>query len=243
MNDKKITIRPPISTSWQDKLISRKEVEYSNVMDEEIEEIYEKQEALRASSDEPWIQTFSGKRFNLLNPTADSIVIQDIAHALSMQCRFTGHTKFHYSVAQHSVYVSYFCNQEDALYGLLHDGSEAYIADINRPLKNTSELTGYKKVEKNLQKAIYNKFSLFGEEPASVKKADLLMLATEARDLMAPMHKDWKTNGINPIPFKVDRMTMDEAEDLFMKRFYELTGLGDDAYDLYYSRKYEKTIK
>lgn len=190
----------------------------------------------------PWIQTYSGKQVNLLNPSPDSIVIQDIAHALSQLCRFTGHTRYHYSVAQHSVYVSYFCNQENALYGLLHDASEMLISDINSPLKNTEQLKGYKELEKKIQKTIYNKFGLFEEEPTDVKKADLIMLATEARDLMSPLHSDWK-NQYNPIPFKIERMTPDEAEDMFMKRFYELTGFGEDAYDYYISHKYDRTKK
>jgi len=65
--------------------------------------------------EEAWIQTYSGRRFNPTRPHIDAIVIQDIAHSLSMQCRFSGHCKKFYSVAQHSVLVSYLCNQEDAL--------------------------------------------------------------------------------------------------------------------------------
>src|ERR1035437_8999101 len=55
--------------------------------------------------DQAWIQTYSGRRFCPLSPNPDAIVLQDIAHSLAMQCRFNGHCKKFYSVAQHSVYV------------------------------------------------------------------------------------------------------------------------------------------
>src|SRR6266496_3875421 len=77
----------------------------------------------------------SGKWFNVFNPKPEDVDIRDIAHALSNQCRFTGHTKEFYSVAQHSVLVSTFCAPEDAAWGLLHDASEAYLSDIASPVK------------------------------------------------------------------------------------------------------------
>src|ERR1700727_175318 len=62
----------------------------------------------------PWLKTHSGRRFCPTNPNPDSIVIQDIAHALSMICRFGGHSSRFYSVGQHSVLVSYICDRKDA---------------------------------------------------------------------------------------------------------------------------------
>jgi hypothetical protein len=50
-----------------------------------------------------WIQTFSGRRFYPADPRPDDMDIGDVAHALSMVCRFNGHVRFHYSVAQHAV--------------------------------------------------------------------------------------------------------------------------------------------
>src|SRR4051794_32940266 len=81
------------------------------------------------------IITSTGKWFDVFNPNPADVDIEDIVHALSMQCRFTGHTKEFYSVAQHSVLVSLTCPSVDALYGLVHDGSEAYLSDIARPVK------------------------------------------------------------------------------------------------------------
>ena len=172
--------------------------------------------------DIPWIQTYSGRRFNPTDPNPEAIVIQDIAHALSNICRFTGHCSSFYSVAQHSVMVSYICNQENALYGLLHDGAEAFCQDIASPIKKTIEFAAYRQVEKRIQDAVYKRFGLSENEPADVKRADLLLLATESRDLMSPLRHDWNLD-IRPLPFKIVPLLPNEAKVLFLERFTELT--------------------
>lgn len=179
--------------------------------------------------DEPWIQTYSGRRFTPTNPYVDAIVIQDIAHSLSMQCRFSGHVKKFYSVAQHSVLVSHLCDSADAFWGLLHDASEAYLVDVPRPLKRSGKFQAYLDFEANMTLAICKRFGLPEQEPPSVKKADQAMLATEARDLMSPLHKDW-VNMVDPYPFKIEALGPQDAKNLFMKRFFELTGASPSAY-------------
>jgi hypothetical protein len=82
-----------------------------------------------------WIQTYSGRQFWPLDPRVEDVHLEDIAHALSNVCRYTGHVREFYSVAEHSVHVSWSCEPEDALWGLLHDASEAYLADMARPVK------------------------------------------------------------------------------------------------------------
>lgn len=173
------------------------------------------------NSEEAWIQTFSGKRFTPINPNPESIVIQDIAHSLSMQCRFSGHIKRFYSVAQHSVLVSYLSDIEDALWGLLHDATEAYLVDIPSPLKRSGRFNAYLEFEKNMQTAICARFGLKNAEPTSVKAADKIMLATEARDLMVNLRKDWDYP-VKPLPLKIEPLLPEEAEKLFLDRFYEL---------------------
>jgi uncharacterized protein len=174
-----------------------------------------------------WIQTHSGRRFTPTNPHVDAIVIQDISHALSMQCRFSGHCKKFYSVAQHSVLVSYICDSQDALWGLMHDASEAYLVDVPRPLKRSGKFQAYIDFEEKMQEAICRRFGLPLQEPPSVKRADTLLLATEARDLMSPLHHDWE-QPVEPLPFAIDPWDHDKAKDMFMKRFFELT-TGDSA--------------
>lgn len=182
-----------------------------------------------------WIQTYSGRRFNPTNPVVDAIVIEDISHSLSMQCRFSGHVKRFYSVAQHSVLVSYICDYEDALWGLMHDASEAYLVDVPRPLKRSGKFDAYLAFEDNMQKAICKRFNLPEKEPKSIKLADMALLATEARDLMAPLRSDW-IQPCEPLPFKIDPLPPQEAKDLFMKRFFELTN-STNGYAHYLSYK------
>jgi hypothetical protein len=181
---------------------------------------------------EPWIQTHSGRRFNPISPNPDAIVIQDIAHALSMQCRFSGHCKKFYSVAQHSVLVSHICNEEDALWGLLHDASEAYLVDVPRPLKRSGMIQGYIEAETRMQEAVCKRFGLPLQEPPSVKRADTKLLATEARDLMSPLHSDW-LQPVSPLPFAIEAWSPDKAKDMFMQRFFELIGADPSNYEHY----------
>jgi uncharacterized protein len=169
-----------------------------------------------------WIQLASGRQFWPLDPQHHDIEIRDIAHALARQCRFTGHVRSFYSVAEHSVHVSHICNPADALAALLHDASEAYLVDIPRPLKRLPEFARYLEIEARLQAVIFERFGLSPEMPRSVKVADDAQLDAEARSLMWPLHRDWKLTGalggITPAAW-----TPDYAECQFLKRFLELT--------------------
>lgn len=169
-----------------------------------------------------WIQTYTGKKFYPNASKPEDICIQDIAHALSMLCRFTGHCKFFYSVAQHSVLVSYLCDKKNSRTALLHDASEAYIADINSIVKRLPELEGYKVLEAKIQTNIYTKFGL-NTEPDDVKQADYLALCIEAKTLMSPLHPDWKIN-INLPPVSILELSPKQSEELFLARFKELFG-------------------
>lgn len=137
-----------------------------------------------------WIQTYTGKKFYPLDPREDEIDINDIAHALSLQCRYGGHCREFYSVAQHSVLVSMECPIVDSLWGLLHDAPEAYIIDVPRPIKPF--LVGYKEMEHRLMECICRKYGLPLEEPKSVKMADKRLLVTEVNHLMQPVHPEWE---------------------------------------------------
>ena len=86
----------------------------SNEEVNEINKLYNSGLLAVFNPDDPWIQTHCGVRFNPTNPALDAIVIEDIAHALSMQCRFSGHTSEFYSVAQHCVGVSHVCDSKYA---------------------------------------------------------------------------------------------------------------------------------
>jgi hypothetical protein len=130
-----------------------------------------------------WMQVHSGKQFWPMDPRAEEIDIGDIAHALSMICRFGGHCKKFYTVAEHSVLISYAVPEEFALYGLLHDAAEAYMLDLPAPIKRF--VPDYKFYENVLQHFIFQKFGLSWPVPQEVKAADARILWNEKEALMA----------------------------------------------------------
>jgi hypothetical protein len=123
-------------------------------------------------------RTYTGQTIDVFNPDPATINIQDIAHSLSMQCRFGGHTKVFYSVAEHSIAVMQRMKNRDLkLTALLHDAAEAYLLDFPRPVKN--RITGYHELEENLMQMIAEKFDLMYPFPQEVKDADEAELIME----------------------------------------------------------------
>jgi uncharacterized protein len=181
----------------------------------------------------PQILTASGSYFDFLSPDSDTIVIEDIAIALSRINRFTGHTRVPYSVAQHSYIVSLVVPLEYALQGLLHDASEAYLGDVSTPLKQL--VPEYKVIERRVEEAIMRKFGLPFPLHPSIKQADLRMLVTEKRDLMPrPVHRwdgddrvAWSDfRSIRPFDFIIEPVSSEVAASFFLHRFRELTSPG-----------------
>jgi hypothetical protein len=170
-----------------------------------------------------YIHTFTGKHFDPLNPDPDLIDVRDIAHALSMQCRFVGHCRDFYSVAEHSVRVSQACANKDALAGLLHDAPEAYLHDLASPIKHDEGMAAYRLAEDKLTFLIFAKFGVApAVVPNSVHRADKMLLNTEARDLFAQT-VGW-ADPTNTQPFTIRPLTSPRAaESWFMDRFRALT--------------------
>lgn len=167
-----------------------------------------------------WVQTYLGVLYYPLDPRAEEVEIVDIAQALSKQCRFGGHCKEFYSVAEHCVHVSQIVPPEFALWGLLHDASEAYIVDVPRPLKKNLE--GYIEIERRNMAAICKKFGLSYDMPDEVRVADDAMLLAERDQLVGFEVQPWNIPG-TPAPVTVECLTPREAFILFMERFSELT--------------------
>lgn len=154
---------------------------------------------MKVDRERSWIQTYTGKKFYPLEPRAEDIDLIDIAHALSMQCRFTGHVKRIYTVGEHcvratNIHFEIFGNGEkvskETLWMLLHDAAEAYLIDLAKPVK--VNMPFYCEAEEKIMAEVCKKFDLDSVMPESVKKIDQLMLAIEARDLMGPLLPGWE---------------------------------------------------
>jgi hypothetical protein len=169
-----------------------------------------------------FIGTFSGLRFWPLDPNPEKILIADIAHALAHQCRFGGHASKFYSVAEHSVHVSHLCLPEHALWGLLHDASEAYLVDLPRPLKLLPEFAVYREAERRLQRAVAARFGLPPDQPAKVTEADDTMLWIEAHSLLGSMPVEAIRDTHHPFEITNPLLPV-EAERRFLARFKELS--------------------
>lgn len=169
----------------------------------------------------PVILTSSGNLFDFRIPEQCAIDIEVIAHALSNQCRFGGHCREFYSVAQHSVLVSYLVPAEHALKALLHDAAEAYLVDVPSPIKPL--IPGYSVLERRVHEAVFAAFGLTPELPPEVRHCDLVALATEKRDLM-PEDGPWALlEGVSTDPYEIVPLMSQTAKKLFLDRFYELT--------------------
>lgn len=170
----------------------------------------------------PAVSTKSGRRVSLLNPSPSQIVIGDIAHSLAHQCRFNGHTNKFYSVAQHSVLVASILPRELRLAGLLHDATEAYLGDVVQPLKDL--LPEYQSIEANFCEVLGARFGVNLQHNDVIRHADLVLLATERRDLMPMDTADWSSiAGITPLRRTINPKSPEAASAQFMEMFFMLT--------------------
>lgn len=191
----------------------------------------------------PWMQTRSGACLDIAHPDASKINIEEMAYSLAGILRYLNHTQHPYSVAEHCVRVSYLVEEwtKDramSLRGLLHDGPEYILGDITAPVKKFIRAHTYALdvIEDRWLYAILDSVGLphlrsnppmplaeWEGAQAVIKRADLVMLATEKRDMMAPCERDW---GLThpardkrlPPPLATDR-----AERAFLERFEFLT--------------------
>jgi hypothetical protein len=175
----------------------------------------------------PYLQTVSGRWVNPFDPDPEQLDPGDIARALANQCRFGGHSRVFYSVAQHSLIVSELVeaeggDAEDAFAGLMHDATEAYLGDMPHPLKHRSALgTEFKAAEDGLEEALRAHFRIRAEV-ASIKPLDRALLATERREFSS-VAWDWpELEGVEPLPISIEPLPPDAAAVAFLARYEEL---------------------
>lgn len=192
-----------------------------------------------------WMQSLMGRQIFLLHPQPEQIDINEIATCLARLPRYAGHTHkgvgphgglyLGYSVAQHSVFCSRLCEMFP-LEALLHDAHEAYLGDMTTPMKRTLEVilpgfkTAWDRLVRKFDRAIAQAL-ICGNDPNNaarfhsppVKHCDLVALATEKRDLMAPEPSPWRLEGIVPAEERIVPVGEVEARAMFLERYLELT--------------------
>jgi 5'-deoxynucleotidase YfbR-like HD superfamily hydrolase len=182
----------------------------------------------------PYLQTVSGRWVNPFDPDPEQLDAGDIARALANQCRFGGHCRAFYSVAQHSVIVSQLVEErggdaEDAFAALMHDATEAYLGDMPHPLKHRSPLgAAFREAEQRLEAVIRERFAIKADVP-EIKRVDRALLATERRALSA---EEWhwpELEGVEPLDLALEPWPPDEAARAFLARYAELTAGRDSS--------------
>jgi hypothetical protein len=168
-----------------------------------------------------WMQTYTGRQFFPLDPRPEDIDPLDIAHALSLICRYGGHTKRFYSVAEHCVLMADAVEPEFALWALLHDATEAYVGDMVRPLKH--HMPEYRAVEDRLMAVIAERFGLSGTMPAAVKEADNRILLDERAVLLSEPPEVWQQDGLEPLGVRVRAFSPEIAEKEYLLSLRILT--------------------
>ena len=181
---------------------------------------------------ETWIQTHCGSAFYPNDPQPAGVLIEDIAHSLSMQCRYAGHCKRFYSVAEHSLLLSRVVSPSFALTALLHDATEAYVQDMIRPIKDL--FPQYRIMEGRIWLAVAGRFGLSPVIPPEVKIADKRMLVTEVKHLFTNPAGKWREDQVLMEPFSLAAfaplaqeglgLAPDKSKELFLARFKELGG-------------------
>ena len=180
----------------------------------------------------PWIQTSDGSQFWLDGSGSSTVTAPELAIALSRIPRFGGHFKpavEFYSVAEHSVRVAEILPDDLKLAGLLHDAHEAYdgFGDVCSPAKWLDPYVQdfLDMHARRITAAIYDGLGLHEllvVDQAPVDYADLTLLATEKRDLMAPEPTRW-TELPEPLPETIVPLSMRNAKWAFLEMFNSLT--------------------
>jgi hypothetical protein len=177
------------------------------------------------------IQTFSGVFIDPFAPDPTCIRIEDLAHAVANQCRFSGHTRRHWSVAAHSCLVSLLCSDEHKLDGLMHDAHEAICVDVPSPLKQHPSMQGYRDLEATIEAAVRLRFRLAPKKSHEVVLADNIALWAEAGELLHGT-SGWSCNSDKAFyerrtfwaRERIREMIDLDSEKLFLENYFLLTG-------------------
>jgi hypothetical protein len=190
-----------------------------------------------------WFETYTGKHVNPFDIDPDTICIEDIAHHLSLICRFNGACRFHYSVGQHSLHTLAIYEMKNKITSrsvksekqrltclamLLHDAAEAYTTDLIRPIKRN--IPDLMKMDKDVTAVIVKKYGLESADWEQVELIDNITLRTEVRDLLSSKGVDWDVKDIVPVNFSITYHDPKEVEEAFLYTFSKYQNVKNDAF-------------
>ncbi len=161
------------------------------------------------------ISTWSGRYIEPLHPQPEEVCIEDIAHALSRLCRYNGHVQHFLSVARHSIWVAEHVytltgDPKLGLQGLLHDGAEAYLSDVPRPVKRSEEMAHFRAIDQRMDEVVMQAFGLEFPIPEVVMQADRDVLLKVELPSPAGARHTWSS-------------TPQEDEHDFLQKYHYLT--------------------
>ena len=180
-----------------------------------------------------WFETYTGRRFHVLDPRPDDVDILDIAHSLAMQCRYNGHCTRFYSVAEHCVHLSRYVERTApgmaSAVALLHDAPEAYTSDVIRPIKNSFRekgLTQFDDIDRAVEAAVFRHFGMPSVAalglPSWLKALDTRILVDERAVLMNPSQNAWLTDDMEPLGVRIECWQPERAKMEFLRRAVHL---------------------
>jgi hypothetical protein len=189
-----------------------------------------------------WNEQYTGTRFYTFDPRPEDVRIEDISHALGLQCRYNGNCKRFYSVAEHSCLLSDFVlyrgsdgahppdhgdvfdraiHGYSALIALMHDAAEAYIGDMVRPVKH--RMPAFRELEATIEAVVFPALGLPAEIPPWMRALDSRILCDERAQAMLTQHNDWSTDELEPLGVELQFWRPARAEYEFLRRFFQLS--------------------
>lgn len=167
----------------------------------------------------PYMRTIMGREIEIHNPDPKLLCIFDVAHGLAFQCRYAGHVRHFYSIAEHCYWASILVEPKFALEALLHDAAETNLNDLIQPVK--AEISGYKPIEEKHERAYAVRFSLRFPFPSPIKKADQAMYALESVTLRHRLSRENHPEA-NNIGIQLHCWSPRKARKQYLRRYFLL---------------------
>ncbi len=177
---------------------------------------------------DPRIRIGSGRLVDPYNLCPEDIVPYYMMRALSHICRFTGHSKYPYTVGQHTLVLAHHVPKHLVRAAIIHDWQEAFFNDMASPVKNRPDMSGYKKAEKQAGDYIAKLFNVTEPYLDELDEYDKRLYADERDNLFEFIYEPGRGDDlvpldVHPIHFRYrdSRRVHEDLCALFVKHFKE----------------------